>query len=42
VLKAGLENGTRATFGRLADELRELQQSQSGGAIRDRASINTG
>ncbi len=42
VLKAGLENGTRETFGRLADELRELQQSQGGGTIRDRASINTG
>ena len=42
VLKAGLENGTRETFGRLADELGKLQQSQGGGTIRDRASINTG
>jgi uncharacterized protein YndB with AHSA1/START domain len=25
VLKAGLESGTRETFGRLADELRKLQ-----------------
>lgn len=42
VLKAGLENGTRETFGRLADELGKLQQSQGVGTIRDRASINTG
>ncbi len=28
VLKAGLENGTRETFGRLADLLTSLQQSQ--------------
>lgn len=42
VLKAGLENGTRETFARLADELGKLQQSPGVGTIRDRASINTG
>ena len=36
VLKAGLESGTRETFGRLADELRKLRQSQDAGTIRDR------
>lgn len=42
VLKAGLEDGTRETFGRLADELGKFQQSRDVGVIRDRASINTG
>ena len=37
VLKAGLESGTRETYGRLADELRSLV-----GVIRDSTSINTG
>jgi uncharacterized protein YndB with AHSA1/START domain len=42
VLKAGLENGTRETFGKLAELLMSLQHLQAVGIIRDRASINTG
>ena len=42
VLQAGLENGTRETFGRLADELGKMQRSRAVGTIRDSTSINTG
>jgi uncharacterized protein YndB with AHSA1/START domain len=42
VLKAGLEDGTRETFGRLADMLSSLQPSRGVGVIRDVTSINTG
>src|SRR5262249_20858873 len=42
VMQAGLENGTRETFSRLAAQLGELQRLPAVVTIRDRTSINTG